>query len=75
MFMGMDVYESNQITDKTAVMFNKHNYMLYGVRRDMMLDSYEDINEGKKEYGICISSRIDLKVTLPTFAQRIMTSK
>lgn len=70
-FLGLDVFESSQCPEQKAFIFDRNNFLLYGVRRDMMLDSYEQVEEGKKEYGICVSSRIDLKTTLTTFSQQL----
>lgn len=72
-FLGMDVYESSQMPVSTAIVMQKENYMLYGVRRDMMLNSYEEFENGKTKYGVCVSSRFDLKVGLSSFAHKITT--
>ena len=73
-FLGLEIYESTQMPDNTALMLKKDGYMLYGVRRDMMLDSFEEFNEGKTEYGVCVTSRFDLKVGYADFCHKLVNS-
>ena len=46
-FLGLDIYESTQMPENTSLLIQKENFLLYGVRRDMMLDSFEEFEEGK----------------------------
>lgn len=58
---GMDVYESAQVTKTKVLMLDTMNTMLFGVRRYEMMDSYEEVQNGDKTYGVKISTRYDLK--------------
>ena len=70
-FLGMDIYESNQMPVNTSVMLHKQNYMLYAVRRDMMLESYEEVDNGKTTYGVKVSSRFEIKPGLTAYGRKL----
>lgn len=61
-FMGMDVYESAQMATGKAIMMDKNYTMLFGVRRYQMMESYEEVQDGDKTYGVKISTRYQLQV-------------
>ena len=67
----MDIYESNQMPVNTSVMLHKQNYMLYAVRRDMMLESYEEVDNGKTTYGVKVSSRFEIKPGLTAYGRKL----
>ena len=68
---GMDIYESAQMTDGHLWMMDVRYTMLFGVRRYMMMERYEEVNDGKSEYGVKISTRYDLQVGLGTYISRM----
>lgn len=58
---GMNIYESAQISDGKVLMMDKMNTMLFAVRRYAMLESYEEVQDGDKTYGVKISTRYQIK--------------
>ena len=68
---GMDIYESAQMTDGHMWMLDVRYTMLFGVRRYMMMERFEEVDDGKSEYGVKISTRYDLKVGLGTYISRM----
>lgn len=62
MFMGMSIFETPQANKNELIMLEKANTALFGVRRYEMLDTYEEVQDAKKEYGVKVSTRYELKV-------------
>ena len=69
-FFGMDIYESAQQPDGHVSLLAHMNCMLFAVRRYMMAESYEEVQDGNKEYGVKISTRYQLKTGSPKYALR-----
>lgn len=69
--LGMDIYESAQMTDGHLWMMDVRYTMLFAVRRYMMMERYEEIKDAKSEYGVKISTRYQLKTGLGDYISRM----
>jgi hypothetical protein len=70
MVFGMNVYQSSQIAANHCYMLDVDKTLICGVRRDAMMESYEEIQNGKKTYGIKVSTRYDLVEYEPKYFLR-----
>ena len=68
---GMDIYESAQMADGHVWMLDVRYTMLYGVRRYMLMERYEEVKDAESLYGVKISTRYDLKVGLGDYISRM----
>ena len=69
-FFGMDIYETPQQPTGHVTLLAHMNAMLWAVRRYMMAESYEEVQDGNKEFGVKISSRYQLKPGSPKYVLR-----
>jgi hypothetical protein len=66
----MDIYQTTQLTSRHGFMLDTNEVLAMGVRRDGLMESYQETQDGKTEYGIKISTRYDLKEIQPKFILR-----
>ena len=66
----MDIYQTTQLEAGHGFMLNTNEVLAMGVRRDGLMESYQETQDGKTEYGIKISTRYDLKEIQPKFILR-----
>lgn len=68
--LGLDVIVADQIKPGHVYMMDKQSAILFGIRRDSLLDSYETIENGNRKYGVAVSTRYELKVGLGVYLLR-----
>ena len=66
----MDIYQTTQLTSRHGFMLNTNEVLAMGVRRDGLMEAYQETQDGKTEYGIKISTRYDLKEIQPKYILR-----
>ena len=69
-FFGADIYESAQQPLGHLTWLASQNAMLFAVRRYMMAESYEEVQNGQKEFGVKISTRYQLRTGSPKYVLR-----
>ena len=72
--LGLDVWETTQIASGHVLMLNIDEVLAMGVRRDKLMESYQEVKNGATEYGIRISTRYDLVEVQPKFLYRCETA-
>ena len=68
--LGMDVYESAQQPLGHVSLLASMNCMIWAVRRYMMAESYEEVRDANRKYGVKVSTRHQLVTGSPLYALR-----
>ena len=72
--LGLDVWETTQIASGHILMLDINEVLAMGVRRDKLMESYQETKNGNTKYGIRISTRYDLIEVQPKYLYRCETA-